>query len=73
MGKKSRTKKLRRDAIAISVKFLGDATPDGVFSYWGCKLERQKAIIVARSPERAIARFLEVHHLLSEGGKDYEL
>jgi hypothetical protein len=69
MSKKSRAKKLRRDAIATSVKFLGEATPDGIFSYWGCKLEGQKAIIVARNPQRVIARFLQIRHLLPERGE----
>jgi hypothetical protein len=67
MGKKSREKKLRKDT---SVRFLGEATPDGVFSYWGCKLEGQKAVIVARNPERAIAKFLEIRHLIPRGGEN---
>jgi hypothetical protein len=63
MGKKSREKKFRKDT---SITFLGDATPDGVFSYWGCKLDGQKAVIVARNPERAIAKFLKLRHLIPE-------
>ncbi len=65
MGKKSRLKKDRK--AAPTVTFLGHATPDGVFSYWGCKLEGQKAVIVARNPERARAKFLEIRHLLPVG------
>jgi hypothetical protein len=66
MGKKSKEKKFRKD---ISVTFLGDATPDGVFSYWGCRLDGQKAVIVARNGKRAASKFLQIRHELPRGGE----